>query len=125
MNNFSPLTIAVAQLKRGTHAAGVSGLASRRTLVAQVSNLLFRRLRVGKASENLLRWAGWKPAIQQTGSLRYYWFTFVALALGVTGCTMSPKYSRPAAPIPTAWPAGPAYEKAAAASNAPIAPDLN
>jgi len=39
---------------------------------------------------------------------------------------MAPKYSRPAAPIPTDWPAGPAYEKAnAAASNAPIAPDLN
>ena len=45
-------------------------------LVAQVSNLLYRRLPVGKAlrlpaRERVSRLAGWKPAIQQTGSLRY------------------------------------------------------
>jgi multidrug efflux system outer membrane protein len=38
---------------------------------------------------------------------------------------MAPKYNRPAAPIPTQWPTGPAYEKAAASTNAPVAPDLN
>ena len=44
--------------------------------VAQVSNLLYRRLPVGKALKlparpRISRLAGWKPAIQQTGSLRY------------------------------------------------------
>ena len=44
--------------------------------VAQVSNLLYRRLPVGRALQLLARprvsrLAGWKPAIQQTGSLRY------------------------------------------------------
>lgn len=38
---------------------------------------------------------------------------------------MAPKYSRPAAPIPTQWPGGPAYEKAAPSANAPLAPDLH
>jgi len=26
------------------------------------------------------------------------------LALGSAGCTLTPKYTRPAAPVPTAWP---------------------
>jgi multidrug efflux system outer membrane protein len=47
------------------------------------------------------------------------------LPLVSAGCTMAPKYSRPAAPIPAQWPAGPAYKKAGAAANAPVAPDLN
>ena len=41
-----------------------------------------------------------------------------------SGCTMAPKYSRPAASVPAAWPSGPAFGRAEAA-NAPIAPDLN
>ena len=41
------------------------------------------------------------------------------LALGallcLSGCTtMAPKYSRPAAPVSNAWPAGPAYQEQAA-----------
>lgn len=28
----------------------------------------------------------------------------------LTGCTMAPSYTRPAAPVPAAWPAGPAYK---------------
>ncbi|HON23103.1 MAG TPA: efflux transporter outer membrane subunit [Syntrophales bacterium] len=40
---------------------------------------------------------------------------FVAAAgLLLGGCTMSPKYERPAAPVPNAWPAGEAYGKVAA-----------
>ncbi|MBJ6724494.1 AdeC/AdeK/OprM family multidrug efflux complex outer membrane factor [Geomesophilobacter sediminis] len=42
----------------------------------------------------------------------------LAITLGalvtLTGCsTMAPKYSRPAAPVPAAWPAGPAYKPVA------------
>ncbi len=29
----------------------------------------------------------------------------------LAGCTMAPKYIRPAAPVPGAWPSGPAYQK--------------
>jgi multidrug efflux system outer membrane protein len=42
----------------------------------------------------------------------------LTLALGAvltfTGCTMAPKYVRPEAPVPGAWPTGPAYQGTAA-----------
>jgi multidrug efflux system outer membrane protein len=38
------------------------------------------------------------------------------------GCTMIPKYTRPAAPVPAAWPNGPAYKEAP--QGAPAASDL-
>ena len=37
------------------------------------------------------------------------------LCLG--GCSLAPEYTRPEAPVPAAWPAGPAYD------NAPVSPD--
>lgn len=40
------------------------------------------------------------------------------------GCTMIPKYSRPAAPVPADWPSGPAYQETAAGKGAPAALDL-
>jgi multidrug efflux system outer membrane protein len=44
-------------------------------------------------------------------------------ALALNGCaTMAPKYSRPAAPVTTSWPSGPAY--AQTAKDAPAASDL-
>ena len=46
------------------------------------------------------------------------------IALLGSGCSMAPKYTRPAAPIPAQWPTGAAYEQAAATNNSPIAPDL-
>jgi len=42
---------------------------------------------------------------------------FAALA----GCTMAPKYTRPAAPVPVAWPEGEAYKQTAATDNKPLA----
>ena len=42
-----------------------------------------------------------------------------ALALTLTGCTMIPKYHRPATTLATSWPAVPGYAKTAA-TNAPI-----
>jgi multidrug efflux system outer membrane protein len=53
--------------------------------------------------------------------------TFLLL-LGITtvstGCKLAPKYGRPPAPVPAAWPTGPAYAPAGTATNAPEAPDL-
>jgi multidrug efflux system outer membrane protein len=39
------------------------------------------------------------------------------LALVAAGCTMTPKYTQPAAPIPGAWPTGPAYSAELATNN--------
>jgi multidrug efflux system outer membrane protein len=49
----------------------------------------------------------------------------VGIALVSTGCTMAPRYARPVAPIPIAWPTGPAYADPRASTNAPVVPDLN
>lgn len=46
------------------------------------------------------------------------------VALMVGGCTMAPKYSRPAAPVPVNWPGGAAYHPAASATNFPLAANL-
>ena len=45
-------------------------------------------------------------------------------AIVLAGCTMAPKYARPAAPVPAAWPTGPAYAQVGTA-NAPRVPELN
>ena len=42
--------------------------------------------------------------------------------LYLAGCTtMAPKYSRPAAPVPPAWPSGSAYKEATGAASKPVA----
>jgi multidrug efflux system outer membrane protein len=39
-------------------------------------------------------------------------FSLLAItAVLFTGCTMAPKYTRPAAPVPAGWPSGPAYKE--------------
>lgn len=52
---------------------------------------------------------------------------FIPLALLsavlLAGCNMAPKYSQPKAPVPAAWPTGPAYDKAPS-TNAPQGADL-
>ena len=35
----------------------------------------------------------------------------LGIAIAQTGCVLAPKYVRPPAPVPAAWPAGPAYPK--------------
>lgn len=47
------------------------------------------------------------------------------IAVCAVGCTMAPKYARPAAPVPAEWPSGTAYEQSRASANAPTAPDLS
>ncbi len=41
---------------------------------------------------------------------------WAAIALAAAGCTLTPKYKRPEAPVPAAWPDGPAYSKDKAAA---------
>jgi outer membrane protein, multidrug efflux system len=47
------------------------------------------------------------------------------IAIVLSGCTMIPKYSRPAAPIPADWPSGPAYEDSLALPGAPTAAETH
>jgi multidrug efflux system outer membrane protein len=45
--------------------------------------------------------------------------------LVLSGCTLAPRYTRPEAPVPSAWPNGPAYRETGAAAQAPPASGLN
>jgi multidrug efflux system outer membrane protein len=47
---------------------------------------------------------------------------WLAALLCLGGCTMIPKYSRPEAPVPAAWPHGPAYKEPPPAPGTPGAP---
>ena len=47
-----------------------------------------------------------------------------SLVIVLTGCTLAPKYKRPEAPVPVAWPNGAAYDGIPAATNAPSVPDI-
>jgi multidrug efflux system outer membrane protein len=46
------------------------------------------------------------------------------IAVGVTGCTLAPKYSRPDAPVPNQWPASDALSQNQPKPGAPSAADL-
>ena len=46
------------------------------------------------------------------------------IALGVTGCTMTPTYHRPAAPVATQWPDGVPMAQGQPAAPAPSAAEL-
>lgn len=46
------------------------------------------------------------------------------VGLGLTGCTMTPTYTRPAVPVPDQWPTGPAYGAEPTTNHATLAVDL-
>ena len=43
----------------------------------------------------------------------------LGIVIFLSGCTMAPKYNRPAAPIPDRWPSGAAYPQAQTAASVP------
>ena len=51
-------------------------------------------------------------------------YIICAIVLLVGGCTMAPKYERPAAPVPNQWPTGAAYKGMKADAAAPTMQDL-
>ena len=55
---------------------------------------------------------------------RYLIFLLMGIALGLGGCTLAPKYTRPAAPVPADWPKGAAYQETKTAAGIPAALDL-
>ena len=50
--------------------------------------------------------------------------TPVGIAIVLAGCTMAPRYTRPAAPVPAEWPSGPAYSGVRGPTNVSEVPDL-
>ncbi|MFA5043803.1 MAG: efflux transporter outer membrane subunit [Kiritimatiellia bacterium] len=57
---------------------------------------------------------------------KYMSFLLVGIAAALAGCstTLMPDYTRPAAPVPAAWPTGAAYKATAANTNGPAAADI-
>lgn len=51
-------------------------------------------------------------------------FLLVGIVAFLTGCTLIPKYTKPEAPVPSAWPSGPAYKETQTAPGAPVVTDL-
>jgi outer membrane protein, multidrug efflux system len=56
---------------------------------------------------------------------QHVFLLLAGLAIAPVSCTLAPKYTRPAAPVPAAWPTGPAYAEALAVTNAPQAANLD
>jgi multidrug efflux system outer membrane protein len=50
--------------------------------------------------------------------------SLLGIAVVAAGCTMAPKYTRPAAPVPAQWPNGAAYPEAQLVTNAPAVSQL-
>ncbi|HCO93152.1 MAG TPA: multidrug transporter, partial [Phycisphaerales bacterium] len=51
-------------------------------------------------------------------------FLLIGIILFPGGCSMTPKYTQPEAPIPTDWPDGPAYQKSQSPPGIPTADEL-
>jgi multidrug efflux system outer membrane protein len=51
-------------------------------------------------------------------------FLLAGLFAFLTGCMLIPKYNKPEAPVPAAWPSGPAYKDTRGEPGAPLAADL-
>ncbi len=50
---------------------------------------------------------------------------FVMIILALSGCSMAPKYTRPEAPVPSQWPAGPSYKESSVKPGEPNAADIS
>jgi multidrug efflux system outer membrane protein len=48
----------------------------------------------------------------------------LVILICLTGCTMAPKYTKPEAPVPAAWPSGPAYKETSSTRGAPVATEV-
>jgi len=51
-------------------------------------------------------------------------YLLVGITALMTGCSLAPKYNRPEAPIPNAWPSGPAYKDTQARADSPKAAEI-
>ena len=55
---------------------------------------------------------------------RNIFLLFGVMLVLLGGCTLAPDYTRPASPVPDAWPTGAAYDKITAAGPSPVVPEV-
>jgi outer membrane protein, multidrug efflux system len=55
---------------------------------------------------------------------RYLLVLLIGIILVLSGCNLTPPYTRPEAPVPAAWPSGAAYQGARTAPEVPVADEL-
>ena len=55
---------------------------------------------------------------------KHVFLLMAGIAIVPAGCTMAPKYARPAAPVPAEWPSGPAYSEVRGAAHVSAVPGL-
>jgi len=55
---------------------------------------------------------------------RYLFALLAAASVLLAGCSLNPKYTRPAAPVPAEWPSGQAYKETSQAPDVPLAAEL-
>ena len=55
---------------------------------------------------------------------RNLFLLFIIMVFLLGGCTLAPKYTRPASPVPAEWPAGAAYNETNTASSAPAVTNM-
>ncbi|MBN2517140.1 MAG: efflux transporter outer membrane subunit [Deltaproteobacteria bacterium] len=55
---------------------------------------------------------------------RYMFLLFGVMLVFLGGCTLAPSYTRPASPVPDAWPIGAAYDEITAADKLPAAQEV-
>jgi multidrug efflux system outer membrane protein len=61
---------------------------------------------------------------QGTGNMSRKLICLLGVSLLLVGCTLTPAYTRPEAPVPAAWPTGPAYLETEAAADKPPANEI-
>jgi multidrug efflux system outer membrane protein len=55
---------------------------------------------------------------------RHLFFLLVGITAVLSGCTLTPQYTRPEAPVPADWPSGAAYEETKAVPGTPTATEI-
>ena len=95
----------------------------RRLSTKDVKDLIVCHSRKQSASVILLKR---KKDSGQAGMTKRLHYAAIAITLLVlSGCaSMAPKYTQPAAPVPSEWPSGPAYKESAAKPGEPAAADI-
>ncbi len=64
----------------------------------------------------------WSKSFEGLKSMNKYWFLLQAIVVVFfCGCSLTPKYTRPNAPVPTDWPSGASYKNTSDANNITLA----
>ena len=117
----------MAAPRRTQTASAVSGQEISSRSLGQTAEAV--QLRYSHPSTPLKRGVNESTRKGVTRMNRYLFIVLAGISLFPAGCTMAPKYARPAAPVPAQWPTGPAYAQTNATNVSTTivssVPDLN